>query len=112
MSIQFEAPALSLSHRYLTAVLLHVRRFINRSVAGMLAKRERAALRFMKEPDDQEDESDRSRRTSVRALLFGLILAGSLSPAAAKPQDTIVQDTIVQLQPDARAFLQSLTAEE
>lgn len=36
MSVLFEAPALSPSHRYLRALLLRLRRFVNRSVADML----------------------------------------------------------------------------
>lgn len=47
MSIQLQAPALSPSHRYLAVVLLKLRRFINRSVANMLASRERAVMRLM-----------------------------------------------------------------
>ena len=48
MSIIFEAPpALTPSHRYLVALLLRFRRFVNRSVANMLANRERQARRLM-----------------------------------------------------------------
>lgn len=47
MSTFFEAPALNLSYRYLTAVLLRFRRFVNRSVANMLESRERQATRYM-----------------------------------------------------------------
>lgn len=36
MSVLFEAPALSPSYRHLRALLLRLRRFVNRSVAGML----------------------------------------------------------------------------
>ncbi|MBR0828834.1 hypothetical protein JQ596_25170 [Bradyrhizobium manausense] len=92
MSMQYQAPALSpsyryLAHRYLTAVLLRWRRFINRSVAHMLANRERAATQFMsKKLGEQEFQKAGPlfRRVSVRAVLFGLIVAGALSPAAAK----------------------------
>ena len=47
MSTPSQAPALSPLHRYLVAALLRLRRFINGSVARMLAKRERAAMQFM-----------------------------------------------------------------
>ena len=45
MSTLFEAPALNPIHRYLIALLLRFRRFVNRSVANMLASRERQATR-------------------------------------------------------------------
>ena len=49
MSIQSQAPpALSPSQRYLTGILLQLRRLINQSVAGMLANREKAAMQFVK----------------------------------------------------------------
>ena len=47
MSITFEAPALSPSHRYLKALVLRLRRFVNRSVANMLESRERQATQYM-----------------------------------------------------------------
>ncbi len=47
MSIQSQAPpALSPSQRYLAGILLRLRRLINRSVASMLANREKAAMQF------------------------------------------------------------------
>lgn len=49
MSIQSQAPpALSPPQRYLVGILLRLRRLINRSVAGMLANREKAAMQFAK----------------------------------------------------------------
>jgi hypothetical protein len=49
MSIQSQAPpALSLPRRYLASILLRLRRLINRSVASMLANREKAAMQFAK----------------------------------------------------------------
>ena len=49
MSIQSQAPpALSPSQRYLTGILLQLRRLNNQSVAGMLANREKAAMQFAK----------------------------------------------------------------
>jgi len=49
MSIQSQAPpALSLPQRYLASILLRLRRLINRSVASMLANREKAAMQFAK----------------------------------------------------------------
>ena len=47
MSTLFEAPALNLSYRFLIALVLRFRRFINRSVANMLESRERQAMRYM-----------------------------------------------------------------
>ncbi|MBR0718897.1 hypothetical protein [Bradyrhizobium liaoningense] len=85
MSMHIQAPALSPSHRYLTAVLLRVRRFINRSVANMLANCERAATQFMRTRLGEREKAGPSfHRMSVLAVLFGLIIAGVLSPAAAK----------------------------
>jgi uncharacterized protein YjiS (DUF1127 family) len=74
MSTFFEAPALNLSHRYLTAVLLRFRRFVNRSVANMLETRERQATRFMlKKLGDRELKDIGLRRTHVgiRSAPFG-----------------------------------------
>ncbi len=49
MSIQSEAPpALSPAQRYLAGILLRLGRLINRSVASMLANREKAAMQFAK----------------------------------------------------------------
>ena len=45
MFMMFQIPALSPTIRYLAVVLIHLRRFINRSVANMLAACERAAMR-------------------------------------------------------------------
>lgn len=45
MPTLFEAPALNPTYRYLIALLLRLRRFVNRSVANMLASRERQAAR-------------------------------------------------------------------
>jgi hypothetical protein len=47
MSTLLSAPALSLSHRFLVALVLCVRRFVNRSVANILESRERQAMRYM-----------------------------------------------------------------
>jgi hypothetical protein len=65
MPALFQAPAPSPSYRYLTAVLLRFRRFINRSVANMLANRERQATRFMlKDLGDREPKDIDLRRCS------------------------------------------------
>ena len=85
-----QAPALSPSHRYLTAILLRMRRFINRSVANMLANRERAAMQFVKEPGHHQKA--RNDRMGVRSLLLGVIVAGSLLPAAATTQQPAIRD--------------------
>ncbi|WP_314949470.1 hypothetical protein [Bradyrhizobium cosmicum] len=95
MPTPFQAPALNSSHNYLAAVLIRLRRFIDRSVAGMLAKRERAATQFMLTKPGHgrlKDDSRYGRRLSVRAALFGMIVAGSLSPAAAKADVPVVRD--------------------
>ncbi|MFO1112087.1 MAG: hypothetical protein U1E61_23190 [Bradyrhizobium sp.] len=89
MSVLFEAPAPSQLHRYLTAALLRFRRFVNRSVAYQLESCERQAMRFMlKKLRDREpkDIGPRHTRIGIRSAVFGLILAGSLSPAVAKAE--------------------------
>ena len=75
MSLLFQTPALSPSHRYLVAVLIRLRRFINRSVANMLANRERAATQFMLKKIGGRRLKDGGR--------FGSTLRGSPSLAAA-----------------------------
>ena len=85
MSMQYQAPALNPSQRYLAAVLLRLRRFVNRTVANMLANRERAATQFMsKKLGEREKAGPTFDHTSVRAVLFGLIVAGAFLPAAAR----------------------------
>ena len=74
MSILFEAPALSPSHRYLKALVLRFRRFVNRSVADMLASRERQAMRFMLKKLGERAPDDIGLRRShvgIRSAPFG-----------------------------------------
>jgi len=47
MSLLFETPAPFPSQRHFLALLLRLRRFVNRWVANMLASRERQARRLM-----------------------------------------------------------------
>lgn len=58
MSIAFEAPALSPSHRYLKVLVLRLRRFVNRSVAETLASCERQAMRAMLKKLSDRDLKD------------------------------------------------------
>lgn len=84
MSTHYQAPALSLSQRHIVAVLLRLRRFVNRSVANRLANCERGATQFMRERLGEREKAGPSlHRISVRAVLFGLIIVGALSPAVA-----------------------------
>ena len=74
MSILFEAPALNPSHRYLKALVLRFRRFVNRSVADMLASRERQAMRFILKKIGERAPKDIGLRRShvgVRSAPFG-----------------------------------------
>ncbi|MCK1359964.1 hypothetical protein [Bradyrhizobium sp. 199] len=91
-----QAPALSPSHRYLFVVLVRLRRFVNRSVANMLVKRERAAVQFMTKKVGQRHPDcagrSRGRVLGVRAALLGLIVAGLLSPAAARAEQPVSRD--------------------
>jgi hypothetical protein len=69
MSTLFEAPALRLSHKYLIVLLLRLRRFINRSVAKMLASHERQAMRLvLRTLGDRELKEVGLRRTHVRTV--------------------------------------------
>lgn len=83
MSTHTQAPALSPSQRYLAAVLLRLRRFVNRSVANRLANCEREATQFMSKKLGEREKAASFHHMSVRAVLFGLILVGALSPAVA-----------------------------
>lgn len=74
MSIVFEAPALSPSHRYLKVLLLHFRRFVNRSVANMLESCERRATRYMLKRLSDRDLKDiglQRRYAGIRSAPFG-----------------------------------------
>jgi uncharacterized protein YjiS (DUF1127 family) len=64
MSILFETPALSPSHRYLKALVLRLRRFVNRSVANMLESRERQATQCMLNRLSDRDLKDIGLRRS------------------------------------------------
>ena len=74
MSILFEAPALSPSHRYLKALVLRFRRFVNRSVANMLANRERQATQCMLNRLSDRDLKDiglQRHYAGIRSSPFG-----------------------------------------
>lgn len=74
MSILFEAPALNPSHRYLKALVLRFRRFVNRSVANMLANRERQATQYMLSKLSDRDLKDIGLQRShagIRSAPFG-----------------------------------------
>lgn len=93
MSALFEAPAPSPSHRYLIALISRFRRIVNRSVARMLANRERQLRRFVqKKLDDREQDIGRHARTGTRTALFALSVVGALSPALSGAGEPAVRD--------------------
>jgi len=93
MSILIEAPALITAYRYLIALLLRFRRFVNRSVAEILASREREAMRFMlNRLSRKKGAGTTGVRAGIRATLLGLVVVGSLSPAVAKAEDCDARD--------------------
>lgn len=95
MSTLFETPALNPAQRYLKALLLRFRRFINRSVANMLANRERQATEFMLKKLGDRDLKDvclRRTHVGVRSAVFGLVVAGSLSSVVTRAEETSVRD--------------------
>ena len=94
MSVLLESPALLSSYRYFLALLVRFRRFINRSVAEILASREREAMLFMltRLGTRKKSGGPGRARPGLRATLLGLIVVGSLSPAVAKAEDHDVRD--------------------
>jgi hypothetical protein len=70
------------------------RRFINRSVAEILASREREAMLFMltKLGSRKKSASAGRKRAGIWATLLGLIVVSSLSPAIAKADDPDARD--------------------
>ena len=58
MSTLFEAPALNPAQRYLKALVLRLRRFVNRSVANMLESRERQATHYKRKRLDGHRTSE------------------------------------------------------
>jgi uncharacterized protein YjiS (DUF1127 family) len=95
MSTLFEAPALNPAQRHFKALLLRLRRFVNRSVANMLANRERQATEFMlKKLSDRDLKDIGLRRThvGVRSAVFGLVVASSLTSVVTQAQETVVRD--------------------
>jgi uncharacterized protein YjiS (DUF1127 family) len=107
MSTLFEAPALNPAQRYLKALLLRLRRFVNRQVANMLASRERQATEFMlKKLGDRDLKDIGLRRTHVglRSAVFGLVVAGSLTSVVTQAEETVLRDignTHAQVAPKA-----------
>jgi len=64
MSVQSQAPpAPSPLQRHLAAILLRFRRLINRSVASMLANREKAAMQFAKGCSTTANDQSTARDT-------------------------------------------------
>jgi uncharacterized protein YjiS (DUF1127 family) len=103
MSTLFETPALNPAQRQLKALLLRFRRFINRSVANMLANRERQATEFMLRKLGDRDLKDiglRRTNVGVRSAMFGVIVASSLSSVVTQAEETVVRDQ-VQVAPKA-----------
>ena len=95
MSTLFEAPVLNPAHRYLKALLLRLRRFVNRSVANMLANRERQATQFMLTKLGDRDLKDiglRRTHVGVRSAVFGLVVMSSLSSVVTRAEETVVRD--------------------
>ncbi|MCC8958237.1 hypothetical protein H8B02_33915 [Bradyrhizobium sp. Pear77] len=69
--------------RHLSILLVRIRRIVNQSVAGMLARRERQASRLMpRDPGDRRSKAagNRSPRPIIRSALLGLMIAGLSSP--------------------------------
>ena len=96
MSILFEAPALNPAQRHLKIFLLRVRRFINRSVANILANRERQATQFMLKKLRERDLKDiglRRTHVGVRSAVFGLVVASSLTSVVTQAEETVVRDS-------------------
>ena len=95
MSTLFDAPALNPAQRHLKALLLRFRRFINRSVANMLANRERQATQFMLRKLGDRDLKDiglRRTHVGVRSAVFGLVVASSLTSVVTQAEESNVRD--------------------
>lgn len=75
MSDLLQASAHNTIQRYVKAGLLHLHRFVNNSVAEMLASRERQV-----------------RLALGKSAVFGLIVAGSLPSAVTRTEGSVVRD--------------------
>jgi hypothetical protein len=81
--------------RHLSILLLRIRRIVNQSVAGMLARRERQASRLMpREPGDLRSKAagNRSSRPIIRSALLGLMIAGLSSPVFTRAEEPAVRE--------------------
>ena len=112
MSIIFEAPALSLSFRFLFLLLLQFRRSVNRWVANMLANRARQAKRFVASrqlsrrtahfhrlgtptrnaPQTREEIMNSIFKSKVTAFAFGIVAVAMMSLAPAMAATTTTRD--------------------
>lgn len=95
MSISFMESFSNPVRRHFSILLLRIRRIVNQSVAGMLARRERQANCLMsRDPGGRRSKSTRNRgsRPIIRSALLGLMIAGLSSPVFTRAEEPVVRE--------------------
>ncbi|WP_194459603.1 hypothetical protein [Bradyrhizobium sp. CCBAU 53421] len=92
MSISFMEYLSNPARRHFSVLLLRIRRIVNQSVAGMLARRERQASRLMpRESRQSKGAGIRCSRPIIRSALLGFVIAGLSSPVFTRAEGPIAQ---------------------
>ncbi|MCC8983309.1 hypothetical protein [Bradyrhizobium acaciae] len=93
MSISFMEYLSNPARRHFSILLLRIRRIVNQSVAGMLARRERHASRLMPRESRRSKGADiRCSRPIIRSAVLGLVIAGLSSPVFTRAEGPVVQE--------------------
>ncbi|WP_143271734.1 hypothetical protein [Bradyrhizobium mercantei] len=95
MPISFMESVSGPARRHFSFLLLRFRRIVNRSVAGMLAHRERQAISLLpREPGGRQSKAAGIRwsRPIIRTAVLGLMIAGLSSPVFTRAEEPVVRE--------------------
>ncbi|WP_420965696.1 hypothetical protein [Bradyrhizobium sp. B120] len=95
MSISFMESFYNPVRRHFSILLLRIRRVVNQSVAGMLARRERQANCLMSRNlggGRSRSAGNRGSRPIIRSALLGLMIAGLSSPVFTRAEEPVVRE--------------------
>ncbi|UGA41181.1 hypothetical protein HU230_0022575 [Bradyrhizobium quebecense] len=95
MSISFMESFYNPVRRHFSILLLRIRRIVNQSVAGMLARRERQANCLMSRDlggGRSKGAGNRGSRPIIGSALLGLMIAGLSSPVFTRAEEPAVRE--------------------
>ncbi|WP_375788231.1 hypothetical protein ACE10Z_12815 [Bradyrhizobium sp. Pha-3] len=95
MPISFMESLYNPVRRHFSILLLRIRRIVNQSVAGMLARRERQANCLMSRDlggGRSKGAGYRGSRPIIRSALLGLMIAGLSSPVFTRAEEPVVRE--------------------